>query len=311
MTAVTLLIVAALTVACGEDVVIGGVQLAADKPPPAARASLETRTERVRTGPGAGTCRKHHSVCLDAYRQTYRVDYSTPPCQFSFRNPLAAGVRFFTVQVNGCEPIKRTPGTVRVWEETGSASAEFAWPDPDVGLKMTMKVLDGDMRLFLRLSLTSKDEIRGVRLKIHGYPGGYPEGRDGDGVRRDRYAKTAARTARVRTYGKGEETKTDRPVKLDLDPATETWAILGDDALDPAESKRGEGAAGYLFLPEEVSEATVQLNSYDAWVLLEYPPGTRAVRLCVWGFGSRGNRIGERLLRGSAADTVTRLQEWE
>jgi len=330
LTLLSLLIfsVSFLSAAEEKEVVVGGVKLAPDEPPPPAKASLRGSTFFIKKeGPHKGHEMKRFDITLDGYKQRYFMQYTycaDPIHQkegtkildvgsFGFWQPSAAGLfyrKFLSILVNGREPVDYTPGKVRVWEEKGSASAEISWQDPKVALKMTMKVLDGDRRLFLRFGIEPKEKIESLVLKFKGYPGGFQEATDADGLKRDRYYRTAFHSAHVKTFGKGKERTSDKSARLTLDVKRENWVVLGDDALDPEKNDRGEGAVAFLFLPEEISAAEVQVNSYDAFLVLTYPPTSRAMHICIWGFGKRGNRWGERLVGRSARETMEVLKKW-
>lgn len=157
-----------------------------------------------------------------------------------------------------------------------TADAVFFWDTSEAKIKMTFFVQSGDDKLFLKVTIEPKKEIKTIETALLCYPSGwgsfdcvkenYPELMD----KRDRWVSTYKRDIQ----------HSEKKVTLEKD---EFWVLYYDKIWDKAtKEKCCFGPCALLFPPDEPEKVELNIYNYDIRTYLYYPSDIRELNYLFW-----------------------------
>ncbi|NOZ24207.1 MAG: hypothetical protein GXP25_24290 [Planctomycetes bacterium] len=168
---------------------------------------------------------------------------------------------FFDVIIDG-EGLHEYPAVFKIVRRGGpDAMLKAVWDTPKGKVTACFLLRDGDDKLLMQVGIEPKAKPKSIQLRLLCYPNGFY----GD---KDRWITTSVRSVQHTNQAQ-------------LDPSKEPWVVYYDKAIT---GDKTVGACGLLYLPEEVSAASVHVTGYPIWTVLDYPPQTRAFHVALYDF---------------------------
>ncbi len=172
---------------------------------------------------------------------------------------------FFDVLLDG-ESLREYPATFRVVRRGGpDALCTATWEMAKGTVAAHFLLRGGDDKLLMQIEWQPEAALESVELKLLCYPSWFY----GD---KDRWIVTPTR-------------EVQHAQTVALDSPHEPWVFYHDRGLPERESY---GACALMYVPDELTDASVQVDNYPVWTTLRFKPAAGRATVALWDFTGVG-----------------------